>query len=69
MGSSIVSQTEGTVEQLYAVYDWIMWIDGSWIICMTDITVITLLYFMENVHDLKRLQRINLVAEQCAKSN
>ena len=36
---------------------------------MTDITVITLLYFTENVHDLKRLQRINLVAEQCAKSN
>lgn len=32
---------------------------------MTDITVITLLYFMENVHYLKRLQRINLVAEQC----
>lgn len=45
------------------------WIDGSWSICMTDITVITLLYFMENVHDLKRLQRINFVAEQCAKSN
>lgn len=36
---------------------------------MTDITAINFIIFYGNVHDQKELQKINLVAEHCPKSN